>query len=299
MSFSFDVKEEIISAKLNSEKARACLYGMLTFSNEFTLDKIMLQTENLIVAEHFTYLIGRATGNKNAVSADVTMKKNNVSLYQLNVVERADREAIFLHFGFENEKPELIKRDIFGENNLGAFVGGAFLVCGSINDPNKEYHLEFVLQTLDLCNDFGLILYDFGILAKHTERKSSQIIYLKESENVEDLLTLMGASKASLQLMEIKIVKDIRNKANRVANCDNANIEKTLKASQRQIDCIKIIEEKMGLDNLPIELSETAKLRLEYPEWNLKEIGENLFPIVSRSGVNHRFKKLEKIASEL
>ncbi len=299
MSFSFKVKEEITQNKLNAKKSRAFLYGMLIFSKQFTPEKIVLQTENLLVAEYFSYLAGFATKNKEAVKASITTKKNNVNLYTLSVEKQADRDKIFEHFNIEKQPPVHIISDVFGEEFLGPFVAGAFLSCGSVNDPKKDYHLEFVVPTMHICNDFGQILLDFGILAKYTERKSAKIVYLKESENIEDILTLMGAVNSSMEVMQIKIVKNINNQANRAVNCDSANIEKTLKASEKQIADIEAIFEKKGREYLSQELLETALKRLDHPDWSLNEIAESFSPPLSRSGINHRFAKLAKMAQNL
>lgn len=139
---------------------------------------------------------------------------------------------------------------------------GCFLTCSSITDPEKEYHLEFVVLNDRLSDDLLTLMNDIGIHAKATKRKGINIIYLKESENIEDLLTLMGAMKSTLELMNVKIYKDVRNKVNRVTNCETANIGKTVVASSNQIKDIEWIAEHEGLDYLPDELRQVAELRL-------------------------------------
>jgi len=301
MSFSFSVKEEIAHTISNKQKAKACLYGMLIFCKTFSPTQISLQTENLIVAELFKKLVGQAVNDENSVTISTTTKKNNSSVYSLKIEKPSKRKALFDYFEIEYIKQprRIFKEKIGKEKYISSFLSGIFLVCGSINDPLKEYHFEFVIPTLDLCNDLGQILLDFGILAKHTERKTSQVVYLKESENIEDILTLMGAPKCSLEIMNVKILKDVRNKINRAVNCDSANIEKTLDAAERQIVDIELIEKKMGFASISDELREIAELRLENPDWNLKELGENVNPPISRSGANHRLTRLAKIAEGL
>lgn len=301
MSFSFDVKEEIAHSNMNREKSFACLYGMLLFAKNFSYDKITLQTENLIVAELFTKLVGQAVGNMDSVIASVTIKKNNISLYSLSVEDSKDRHKLLSYFNIKNSESssEIDIKKIVKNKYIKYFIAGVFLVCGSINNPKKEYHLEFVVSNEKLANKLIQILFEFEITAKLTKRKSSYVVYIKESENIEDLLTLMGASKSTLELMNIKIVKEMRNKVNRAVNCDSANIEKTLKASEKQIKNIELIESKIGLSSLPLELQEIALLRLNNPDWNLKEISQNLTPPISRSGANHRFERIAKIAESL
>lgn len=301
MSFSFSVKAEITKSISNKQKSKACLYGMLMFCKTFSPTQITLQTENLIVAELFKKLVGQATNDLNAVTIYTTIKRNNISLYSLKVEKPSRRKALFDYYNLEflKQPRRVDKTKIEKEKYLSCFVAGAFLTCGSVNDPLKEYHFEFVIPTLDLCNDLGQLLLDFGILGKHTERKTSQIVYIKESENIEDLLTFMGAPKSALEIMNVKILKDVRNKINRAVNCDSANIEKTLNAAEKQIADIELIDKKIGFSSVSEDLREIAELRLENPEWTLKELGENVNPPISRSGANHRLARIAKIADGL
>ena len=190
--------------------------------------------------------------------------------------------------------------DLPKEKYYSQLISGIFISCGSINDPEKKYHLEFVMPDIQLCNDFGLLLLEnYGILAKQTERKNSQIVYIKESETIIDLLTIMGATNSSLELMNVKIMKDMRNKINRAVNCDNANIEKTLKAAEKQLIDIELIDDTVGIDSLPDVLQEIARVRYENPDISLKELGALLSPPLSRSGVNHRLVRLCEIAERI
>ena len=136
-------------------------------------------------------------------------------------------------------------------------------------------------------------------MSKYVERKGLYVLYFKGSEDIEDMLTLMGATKSSIELMNVKILKDVRNKANRIANCDAANIERTLKASEKQIEDIEYIMNTEGLESLTPELRNMAELRLENPDVSLKELGEMLDKPVGRSGANHRLKKLMEIAEQI
>ena len=148
----------------------------------------------------------------------------------------------------------------------------------------------------ELCTDLKKLLERLGIMSKYVERKGLYVLYFKGSEDIEDMLTLMGATKSSIELMNVKILKVVRNKANRIANCDAANIERTLKASEKQIEDIEYIMNTEGLESLTPELRNMAELRLENPDVSLKELGE--MP-VGRSGANHRLKKLMEIADQI
>lgn len=300
MSFSYSVKEEIAQSITDKLKSRAALYGMILFCKALSQTQITLQTENYVVATLFKRLIGQLLKNENAVTEIVTKKKNNTSLFSLKIEKPSYRKAIFNYFDLKltSETCLIDKTQVGKAKNLSYLVAGAFLVCGSITDPLKEYHLEFVIPSLQLCEDLMNLLLEFGIQAKQTERNNSHILYIKESENIEDILTLMGAPKCSLEIMNVKILKDVRNKINRAVNCDSANIEKTLKAAEKQIDDIELISKKLGLSELSDDLRQIAELRLENPDWNLKELGENLNPPISRSGANHRLARIAKIAQE-
>ena len=301
MSFSFTVKEEIISSVSNKDKTKACLYGMLLFSKILKESQILFQTENNIVAEHFTSSITDILHDQTAVRQSIISKKNNIALYSLSVDDKDNIKRLCKYFNTDiTQNNRYIEINAIGKQKfISFFVAGVFLACGSVNDPLKEYHFEFVIPSNELLSQLMEVLFECGIMTKKTERKNAFILYIKESENIEDILTFMGAPKSSLELMNVKILKDVRNKINRAVNCDNANIEKTLKASEKQVESIQLIDEKMGIENLPEELHDIALLRLENPDWNLKELAEGLNPPISRSGANHRLTRINKIADEL
>ncbi|MDE7293694.1 MAG: DNA-binding protein WhiA [Oscillospiraceae bacterium] len=221
-------------------------------------------------------------------------------LYTLKIPREEDREEIIYRFRISSRTLiHRIQRDIISNNNIFAFLAGAFLSCGSMTEPIKEYHLEFAVPFEELCGDLKDLLEGLGISSRYIERKGLYILYFKGSEDIEDMLTLMGATHSSIELMNVKILKDIRNKANRIANCDNANIERTLAASEKQIADIEYIMNTEGLESLTPELRNMAQVRLENPDVSLKELGEMLDKPVGRSGANHRLKKLSEIAAEI
>ncbi|MBQ8903865.1 MAG: DNA-binding protein WhiA, partial [Oscillospiraceae bacterium] len=232
-------------------------------------------------------------GGRNIVKVTETKKKNDVTLYSLNISSEHFREEIIYRYRISSRTLiHRIQRENIYNNSIFAFISGAFLSCGSITEPIKEYQLEFVVPYYDLTQDLLDLLTEVGINAKYTERKNMYVIYLKGSEAIEDLLTLMGATMSSIDLMNVKIYKDVRNKANRIANCDSANIERTLKASDKQIADIEYIADTIGLENLPADLINIAELRMEYPEMSLRELGENLDKPLGRSGANHILKRI-------
>lgn len=298
-SFSYKIKSEILDGINSRLKADACLLGILYTCKKMSVGGITFVTENKRTVDFFVRSVNTVCGED---AVKITESKKSSSVVYLAEVNEAHSKQVFAYFKLsENfrdnnyESAVLPKRKV-----LPQFIGGVFLSSGSISDPNKDYHMEFVFQDIGMCNFFGLaLLENYGILAKQTERKNSQVVYIKESENIEDMLTLMGAQNGSLEIMNIKILKDIRNKINRAVNCDNANIEKTLKAAEKQIADIELIEKSMGLGGLPDDLREIAEIRLENPDFNLKELGQALNPPISRSGANHRLARISKLAEEI
>lgn len=298
-SFSYNVKDELLSKINTPAKSDVCLMGMLTFCNTLSDKEIVFLTEHKGAAEFFKSACARICENENAVRLSVTKKKDGSELFRSEIVDFDDRLTLLDHFRMDSSR-RLTPDDLPKEKYYSQLISGIFISCGSINDPEKKYHLEFVMPDIQLCNDFGLLLLEnYGILAKQTERKNSQIVYIKESETIIDLLTIMGATNSSLELMNVKIMKDMRNKINRAVNCDNANIEKTLKAAEKQLIDIELIDDTVGIDSLPDVLQEIARVRYENPDISLKELGALLSPPLSRSGVNHRLVRLCEIAERI
>ena len=180
-----------------------------------------------------------------------------------------------------------------------AFIRGAFLVSGSISDPEKGYHFEIVFPDEERAENVQAMIRSFEIDARIVARKKSYVLYVKEGSQIVDLLGLMGADTALFDLENIRILKEMRNSVNRKVNCEAANINKTVSAAVKQIDDIRLIENLRGLDSLSEGLSQVARLRLQYPDATLKELGFMLDPQVGKSGVNHRLRRLGELADEL
>jgi DNA-binding protein WhiA len=180
-----------------------------------------------------------------------------------------------------------------------AYIRGAFLAGGSITNPEKAYHLEFVNVYEKHCNELMELVNSFNIDSKIIVRKRYYVLYLKEGTNIVDLLNIMGAHVALMKLENLRIIKEMRNKVNRIVNCETANLNKTISASVKQVEEINYIENNMGIDKLPKALKEIALLRLQYTDASLKELGSMLNPPVGKSGVNHRFRKISDIADNL
>lgn len=295
ISFSSDVKIELTGDRIVSQcclKAQA--YGLVLFGRSFSHRSISFFTENSAVADYYKDNILKTTGIVAHVETGASKNK------KVKVKSLSERTQLLEHFG--HSKNELVLRinraNISGECCFGAFIRGVFIACGSVTSPDKNYHLEFVVPYLRLCNDLITILKEMNLNPKHTKRSGYHIIYFKDSENIEDLLTNMGATDSSLKLMGIKMQKSMRNRVNRKINFEIANISKTVAAASRQVRAIEHIDKHMGLKNLSKPLYDVAVLRLENPDLSLSALGRLLNPPISRSGVNHRLDRIVKIAEE-
>lgn len=181
----------------------------------------------------------------------------------------------------------------------GGFLKGAYLAAGSVSDPQAAYQLEIVTGRASVTGQLLKILGGFDVQAKATLRKGREVVYIKDADSISEVLGQMGAGNAMMHLLNVRIEKNLRNNINREVNCEAANITKTTMAAQKSLADIRIIEEKMGIDALPPDLMEIARLRLDNPDLSLLELGGLLTPPLGKSGVNHRLNKIRKIAESL
>lgn len=297
-SFSNDVKAEICRCITDSDKRYACLYAIVLYSRNVSGDNISVNTESKDFFELACQLLRKNFGKNVLYKTEELFKKNGNTGYSIEISDENSVRTILDAYRVNPCKREINLENIVN-NSLSAFLAGVFFSCGSISDPNKEYHLEFTPPTQKLCDDLEKIFLGFGITPRKTERKKNIVMYIKDSENIEDILTFIGARQCTIDLMNIKIYKDMRNRVNRIANCDAANIEKVVAAATRQIRDINTIKQADEFDTLSSDLKEVAELRLAFPEYSLQEIGENLTSPIGRSGVNRRFQKIAALAEEI
>ncbi len=296
MSFSMQVKDELVKTEYEAACCKkSLLYGMCIFGKSFSAGSVSLQTENEHVAELYANLL------KELFNINYTVKKSpkgrNITV---SVSEKSDAAKLFKSFGHEGAGSLKINHSNFDcESCVKAFTAGAFLSCGTISTPEKDYHLEFTVPYLNLSKSLMTLIEEMELKPKYTYRHGYNIVYFKESESIEDCLYLMGASDAMFEMMNVKIVKDFRNMANRKANCETANITRMVNAVAGQIQAIDKIWNKKGKEYLPENLEILAELRYENPDLSLSELAQMCNPSLSRSGVNHRLKRIIDIAAEL
>ncbi len=303
MSFSAEIKNELIkNSDLPSCCKHAMAYGMLLFARSFNLNDISLLTDNEAVAKKYAEIIFEVSGIEPAFNVSPAGK------YTVTIDSVDDRKKLLSVFS-SNGKERVLRIDrgnLTNETALddskfnccdASFIKGAFLSSATASDPNKSYHLEFVVPYKTLSLDLMKLLNDYGINAKHMVRRYVNVIYIKDSVSIEELLTAIGAHNSVLEIINIKIFKDIRNVINRRSNFENANLSRTADAAFEQIQAIEKIQKNGIYPTLSDELKLIANIRYENPDASLREIGEMCNPPLSRSAVNHRIKKLISIAN--
>lgn len=308
MSFSSEVKKELIAVE---SEARHCMIAelgafiLMTGKIEGSLEHIMLQmhTENESIArKYFTML--KKTFNINTEVILMTQRNRQKQTYLLKIARPEELKKVLLATTILSSEEGKLRHfmDLATIQSIcckRAYLRGAFLGGGSVSDPAKGYHLEFVTQHEDHANFLQQIMHTLEMDAKIVTRKGHYVVYLKEGSQIVDLLNVMGAHLALMELENIRIVKEVRNNVNRLVNCETANLKKTVSAAVRQIQDIEYIRDTIGLSSLPENLEQIARYRLEYSSATLKELGELLCPPVGKSGVNHRLKKLSEIANQM
>ncbi len=308
MSFSSNVKNEIISKEYTKEAsaiselaAIVCFGGKLKKTDGSYV--LTFVTENPRIARRiYSLLKGTLT-----VNSRIRIRKSSsaTSFYDVVVDNRKDIEHVFRSLyliGKNDAIDKFINYHIDGKltsspEGARSVVRGAFLAGGSVMNPQKTYHLEFTTSRFGVANDFMALLEGMGIPAKLVMRKSKCVMYYKNSEDITDVLTILGSVNALMEYHNAKIVKEMRNNVNRTVNCETANLNKTVDASVEQVKCIQKLIDNGRFNSLPQNLKEIANLRMQYREHSLKELGQMLSVPIGKSGVNHRLRKIMDIAN--
>lgn len=298
MAFAAHVKSEILeNIPLRKHHKLAMGYGLLLCAKHFSVQEMTLTTERKEIARLYSGFITDVIGVLGVITTTETGIGEHSRHYTVSVESAEDRARIWDFFA---QREGCINTALLaGEGDPAAFVSGAFLACGTVTDPEKNYMIEFALYNPHMLEAFAELLTQVIGPPKFALKRGVGVLYYRESEQIEDALTAMGASRGALQMMEVKIVKEMRNKVNRVTNCETANIDKTVAAAAEHISSIQYLMERLGPEGLPEELREVAQLRLAFPELSLRELAEQLSTPMSRSGVNHRLRKLCQMAEEL
>ncbi len=298
-SFSRMTKEELRQVTLDKNCCiRAALVGMLLYGGELDHDRIQFNTENEDVLEVYLTLCGRY-----GFAPVITKGTEKIARYTATYTGYQKVLPILCDLGFMDRKTGVISyciASVFGEKPCcrRALIRGAFLAGGTVIDPKKHYNLELVTNHKSVCDEMKQLLMEEQFIVKDVNRKGKQVLYLKNSEAISDFLSYLGAFKAQMELLNVKIVKEIRNDFNRTANSETANLEKTINASVQQVKAIELLQKKGLFHEIPEDLQEIALLRLAHKEMSLGELGALMQPPLSKSGVNHRMKRILELAKK-
>lgn len=308
MSFSGEVKEEL-SRQLSPSRhcSVAELAGIISCCGELVKCHsggyhLKVHTENLTVARKYFMLVRKTF----QVQAEILVKRN-VSLkksknYFIYIRSKQDVEKVLKATKLLDKdghiRKDLLPSHLVTQNTCckRAFIRGVFLAGGSITDPNKTYHFEVVTASRAKAEYIATVMRNFEVDAKIILRKKYYVVYVKEGSQIVDLLNIMEAHIALMNLENVRILKEMRNSINRQVNCETANINKTVVAATKQIEDILYIRKMVGLSVLSKGLEEVARIRIEQPDLSLKELGAMLNPPLGKSGVNHRLRRISKIA---
>lgn len=312
MSFSSEVKEEL--SRFIPEARHCCIaesaaiisiLGKVNQTKKKELDLELVFDSPAIARKCFTLL--KKTYN---IVSDISIVQPNVSVkkrvYSLKInqdgeVRRVLEGIKLIDRDYSAKDPLSVKDNMMLRNTCckRAFIRGAFLASGSVSNPEKAYHFEIIFSEENNAALLRDLMRSLGLDAKTVQRKRSHVVYLKESEQIVEVLGSMEAVSALMAFENARIIKCVRNEVNRKVNCETANLNKTVSAAYKQVKDIECIRQSIGLEKLSDALREIAYARLEYPQATLKELGESLSPPVSKSGVNHRLRKLSEIAENI
>lgn len=301
MSFSGEIKEELSREQApGAESRKTELYAILHFLGMYPDEEdgsLTVRTEQVLLAKKIVLLIKEVQGQRAELQIRTGGGKQKNRQYRIRIPKEM---SAGLETGVRNAVSQWLSDGTFRNvDSSRAWLRGAFLSIGSMSDPEKSYHLEWICRRAEDAEGLVRTIGAFEIEARITERKGRNVVYLKDSTDIVDMLNIMGAHKSLMEMENIRILKEMRNSVNRQFNCDTANIRKIVRAAGRQVEDIRYIQQQMGLEKLTPALRQMAEVRLEYPDVSLQELGEYMDPPVGKSGVNHRLRKLSKIAEDL
>lgn len=303
MSFAANVKNELCRKKpQNPCCPKAECYGMLLLGRSFNIAGISLTTESSAAAQRMSQMTAEQTAA--IVSMRTVLRRASHPASVVSVDDERDRERVLNFFGHTGREVTLRLNRANLENDCcwAAFLRGAFLTCGTVVSPQKDYRLEFLVPRMHLSRDLVTLLGELPMTLQPgvSQRKGTYVVYITGADRVSDLLTLLGAPKAAMEVMQMKMLREMRNHINRQTNFETANLDKTAFAAARQIQALQqLLDLGAGLEALPEDLRELAQLRYENPELSLRELGERLSQPLSRSGVNHRLQRITELAEKL
>lgn len=298
MSFSQTTKAEICRQALTRRSgAQAEAYGTLLYGNLFSPEGVRIVTESDALSRRLPVLFRKAF----QLAFDVTPSENAEGKRVFAITDREKIGLIFRTFGAEPEQTlaHSINFGVLEEAHCRtAFLRGAFLAGGSVTDPRKRYHLELATAHYNVGRSILPLFAEAGFYPRNVTRKANYVTYFKQSQSIEEFLTLIGAPLAAMEIMNAQAERNLLGSINRKVNCDAANLDKTVDAAQAQIEAIRKLQQRAQISSLPEKLRQTAELRLENPELALSQLAELCDPPVTKSALNHRLRKLVDMARD-
>ena len=308
LSFASETKKEMTQVEVDECCGKAELSALIRMNGTLSFSSrqlsVDIQTENAAIARRIYTLIKRFYPPypiELLVRKKMRLKKNNIYICRLrDGSKHVLEDLMIITEGFQFQQ-EIDKSLIEKTCCKRAYLRGAFLAGGSVNNPEtSSYHLEVYSSDRDHAESLTDLMNHFHLNSKTIERKKGFVTYLKEAEKISDFLSIAGAHSALLKFEDVRIIRDMRNSVNRLVNCETANLNKTIDAALRQVENIRFIDSVIGVEQLPDRLREIARLRVEFQDVTLKELGEMVSSgKVSKSGVNHRLRKIDEIAESL
>ena len=298
MSFSQEVKNEILRRKISKPCCNmAAAYAVACFGKYFDDRGVVLQTENEGVAT-FAQKLYRRCGVQGTV---LSKERTTGPVYEFSVKDPAEVAKLLTLFGHTGKEPTLrIRPENFKcQSCMQAFISTAFLCCGTMTDPEKSYNLEFLSTRHYLSQQLEAMLAEHDFHPHRALRKGANTIYIKAADHIEDLLTFMGAGGAAMCIMNQRLYNEMRNKTNRLSNCETANLGKSVQAAVQVQLAIEKLQAAGAMNTLPENLRQTAKLRMQYPDLPLAKLAQKFDPPVSKAGLSHRMKKIQEAAARL
>ncbi len=308
MSFTEEVKHELIrNNNHNKEEMIAELSALIRINGSIQIINKQLAVNIKLYYGDLARKIYSYIKDEFGFTMEIVVKQNNNfsrhHIYVLRIIPQQGIKKFLIKLGLLSEDENIIftlKESFINNKNLQkSYLRGTFLGGGSINPPESEYHLEFRTEYESHAEDILELLAQFELKGHLIEHKNKYVIYFKSFADITKILSIIGAHQSLLNMENQHIVKNVKNNVNRRVNCETANLEKTVKAAMEQMEDINIIEKYRGFDNISKGLKEIAKLRRKNPYASLKELGQLLDPPLSKSGVNHRLRRLRKLADEL
>ena len=296
MSFSIECKKEIMeSSNFDNCCLNAHLYGFLCFFPRISSSSITFSSENPDIIDYLLDLFF-----ENGIGVDTQMVQKGKKVYSIKCNDHTICEKVISDYFTQNDRLQIrINREHFVCHNcIKAFIAGAFLASGIVSEPQKAYHLEFTTHRANLSTDMIKLLNDTGFPMRESLRGYDHLIYVKDSETIEDLLTYIGAPLSSMKMMEAKIVKSVRNKVTRRVNCENANMNKAVSAAYKDIELIDRLYRSGGKKLLSKDLIKVAEIRKRHPDLNLTELANISGDGLTKSGISHRLRKIRSIATD-